>query len=93
VSGSAPDSASESATFDPPVLARLIELLAQQSIAATEHFEELLPGLRRLLGDEALARVRGQIAGMRFGDALLELTANPAFVAALKARRHVDLKT
>jgi PAS domain S-box-containing protein len=93
VSGSASDSASESATFDPPVLARLIELLAQQSIAATEHFEELLPGLRRLLGDEALARVRGQIAGMRFGDALLELTANPAFVAALKARRHVDLKT
>jgi hypothetical protein len=37
--------------------------------------------------------VREQIAGMRFGDALLELTANPAFVAALKARRHVDLKT
>jgi CheY-like chemotaxis protein len=57
---------------------KLIELLRGQSLSAAECFKDCSPALRRDLGEQAFARLRGHVQGLQFREALDTLAASPA---------------
>jgi hypothetical protein len=56
------------------LLADLLTSLRQQSLVAVERFNFIAPELRRLLGQDAYARVRRQLDDLQFSDVADALT-------------------
>jgi HPt (histidine-containing phosphotransfer) domain-containing protein len=69
----------------PPALAEFVDLLSQQSMAATERFKALSPQLQRLLSKDSYELVRDHIDNLQFTDAARVLEASPS-VALLMPR-------
>ncbi len=69
-----PDSRPEDGeVLAPAELDELSALLEAQSLSALDRFDTLAPRLKRLLGKEAFARLRGDIDSLEFNDALQTL--------------------
>ncbi len=66
---------SSEAELDPAELADLVQLLRQQSLAATQRFERISPQLRRMLGREPFELLQLYVENLRFAEAarLIEL--------------------
>jgi len=57
---------------------KLIELLRGQALAAADCFNDCSSALRHDLGEQAFARLRGQVERLPFREALDTLEASPA---------------